>query len=80
MLPDQVPNRVQMAFKAMELVHEFFEKYDSWTADASDDSADFAVGNPHEMPGYFRISLTANDEMIERAIPRFAKVRERVLL
>jgi aspartate aminotransferase len=25
-----------------------------------------------ELPGYFRISLTANDEMVERAIPRFA--------
>jgi aspartate aminotransferase len=25
-----------------------------------------------EMPGYFRISLTANDEMIERALPGFA--------
>jgi aspartate aminotransferase len=26
-----------------------------------------------EMPGYFRISLTANDAMIERALPGFAK-------
>lgn len=26
-----------------------------------------------EMPGYFRISLTANDEMIERALPGFEK-------
>lgn len=25
-----------------------------------------------EMPGYFRISLTANDEMIERSLPAFA--------
>lgn len=25
-----------------------------------------------ELPGYFRISLTANDEMIERALPGFA--------
>jgi aspartate aminotransferase len=25
-----------------------------------------------ELPGYFRISLTASDEMIERALPRFA--------
>jgi len=31
-----------------------------------------------EMPGYFRVSLTANDEMIERAIPRFGAVRGRV--
>jgi len=35
-------------------------------------------GQVVEMPGYFRISLTANDEMIERAIPRFAAVRQRV--
>ncbi|MGH2545211.1 MAG: aminotransferase class I/II-fold pyridoxal phosphate-dependent enzyme [Ardenticatenaceae bacterium] len=27
-----------------------------------------------EMPGYFRISLTANDEMIEQALPGFAAV------
>lgn len=31
-------------------------------------------GTVVEMPGYFRISLTANDEMVERAIPRFARV------
>jgi len=24
------------------------------------------------MPGYFLVSLTANDDMIERAIPKFA--------
>jgi aspartate aminotransferase len=30
-----------------------------------------------EMPGYFRISLTANDDMIERAIPRFGAVFDR---
>ena len=28
-----------------------------------------------EMPGYFRISLTANDEMIERALAGFEKAR-----
>jgi aspartate aminotransferase len=31
-------------------------------------------GKVVEMPGYFRISLTANDKMIEKAIPRFADV------
>ena len=31
-------------------------------------------GKVVEMPGYFRISLTANDKMIEQAIPGFAKV------
>ncbi|MDQ3931288.1 MAG: aminotransferase class I/II-fold pyridoxal phosphate-dependent enzyme [Actinomycetota bacterium] len=30
-------------------------------------------GSVVEMPGYFRISLTANDEMIERALPIFAE-------
>ena len=30
-------------------------------------------GTVVEMPGYFRISLTANDEMIERALPGFEK-------
>lgn len=29
-------------------------------------------GSVCEIPGYFRISLTANDEMIERALPGFA--------
>jgi aspartate aminotransferase len=30
-------------------------------------------GSMAEAPGYFRISLTANDDMIERALPRFAE-------
>jgi aspartate aminotransferase len=30
-----------------------------------------------EMPGYFRISLTANDDMIERALPGFEKALQR---
>jgi aspartate aminotransferase len=29
-----------------------------------------------ELPGYFRISLTANDEMIDRALPGFASAIE----
>jgi aspartate aminotransferase len=29
-------------------------------------------GEVVEMPGYFRVSLTANDAMIERALPGFA--------
>lgn len=33
-------------------------------------------GTVVEMPGYFRISLTANDEMIARALPEFAAARE----
>jgi aspartate aminotransferase len=31
-----------------------------------------------ELPGYFRISLTASEEMIERALPRFAEAIARV--
>ena len=30
-----------------------------------------------ELPGYFRISLTANDEMIERALPGFQVALQR---
>jgi aspartate aminotransferase len=26
-----------------------------------------------DLPGYFRISLTANDDMIERSLPGFAE-------
>jgi aspartate aminotransferase len=33
-------------------------------------------GKAFEMPGYFRISLTANDAMIRRALPVFAAVLE----
>jgi aspartate aminotransferase len=32
-----------------------------------------------EMPGYFRISITANDEMIKRALPGFRIALERAL-
>ena len=39
--------------------------------------ADFALGNPHEMPEYFRISLTANDAMVERALPGFTRAHTR---
>ncbi len=31
-----------------------------------------------DLPGYFRISLTANDEMIERALPGFAEALRKV--
>jgi len=34
-------------------------------------------GKIMEMPGYFRISLTASDVMIERALPQFAAALER---
>ena len=34
-------------------------------------------GTTFEMPGYFRISLTANDAMVERALPGFARAYAR---
>ena len=33
-------------------------------------------GTVFELPGYFRISLTANDQMIEQALPGFAAARK----
>ena len=36
-------------------------------------------GHVVHMPGYLRASVTANDEMIERALPKFASVRARVM-
>lgn len=35
-------------------------------------------GKVAELPGYFRISLTANDEMIHRALPGFAEALQQV--
>jgi len=36
------------------------------------------AGHLFETPGYFRISLTANDDMIERSLPGFAAAIDRV--
>jgi aspartate aminotransferase len=36
-------------------------------------------GTVVELPGYFRVSLTANDDMIERALPGFAAARDEAL-
>ncbi|MGH2418795.1 MAG: aminotransferase class I/II-fold pyridoxal phosphate-dependent enzyme [Candidatus Limnocylindria bacterium] len=36
-------------------------------------------GNVVEVPGWFRISLTASDEMVETGIPRFAAARQEAL-
>jgi aspartate aminotransferase len=33
-------------------------------------------GDTFEMPGWFRISVTANDEMVDRGIPGFAAAIE----
>ena len=36
-------------------------------------------GDIFEMPGYFRLSLTANDDMVTRALPGFAAARQAAL-
>ncbi len=36
-------------------------------------------GKVFELPGWFRISLTANDDMVDPALPGFAKAREAAL-
>jgi len=36
-------------------------------------------GTVVEMPGYFRLSVTASDEMIDFALPVFARIREQAL-
>jgi aspartate aminotransferase len=36
-------------------------------------------GSIVEVPGWFRVSLTASDEMVEAAIPRFAAARREAL-
>ena len=36
-------------------------------------------GSVVKMPGHFRASLTASDEMVERALPIFASARAKVL-
>ncbi len=36
-------------------------------------------GRLFQLPGWFRISLTANDDMVERALPGFARAREGAL-
>jgi len=43
----------------------------------ADDDVWVLPGSMFESPGRFRISLTANDEMVEHAIPRFAAAIER---
>ncbi len=36
-------------------------------------------GTPQEIPGYFRVSLTANEDMISQALPKFKAAREEAL-
>jgi aspartate aminotransferase len=37
-------------------------------------------GTPQEIPGYFRVSLTANQEMIAQALPKFKLARDKAIL
>jgi aspartate aminotransferase len=43
----------------------------------ADDDIFVLPGQVVDMPGYFRLSLTANDEMVARSVDRFAKARAR---
>jgi aspartate aminotransferase len=36
-------------------------------------------GRVVEVPGWFRVSLTANDAMVEASLPRFERARARAL-
>ena len=36
-------------------------------------------GSVVEVPGWFRVSLTASDQMIEAGIPRFAAARQEAM-
>ncbi|MDE5074474.1 MAG: aminotransferase class I/II-fold pyridoxal phosphate-dependent enzyme [Trichodesmium sp. St16_bin4-tuft] len=37
-------------------------------------------GTPQEIPGYFRISLTANKDMLTQALPKFKLAREQAIM
>ena len=50
MLPAHISTRVQQVHKASSRIMPFAEKYFGWVANANGDTADFAFGNPHEMP------------------------------
>jgi len=52
---------------------------EAFTALLSEHDVFVGPGTIFEMPGYFRISLTANDDMVTRALPGFAAARERAL-
>ena len=45
----------------------------------ADESIVILPGNVVEVPGWFRVSLTANDEMVEASLPGFERARARAL-
>jgi aspartate aminotransferase len=49
----------------------------AFTEAMAEDDVFVLPGHLVELPGYFRISLTASDEMIAFALPRFARAAER---
>jgi aspartate aminotransferase len=50
------------------------ETFCSWL---TEDGVIAMPGSFLELPGFFRLSLTASDEMIERSLPGFARAMER---
>ena len=71
-MPPAGSQRVLSILNAISPFMQFFGD-PAWASHLGDPAvSDFVFGNPHEMPGTFRISLTANDEMINRALPAFA--------
>jgi aspartate aminotransferase len=46
----------------------------AYTRMLADENVFVLPGRMFEIPGWFRISLTANDDMVERALPGFARV------
>ena len=51
----------------------------AFAAILADEDVVVLPGTVVEVPGWFRISLTANDDMVERSIPGFRRARERAL-
>jgi aspartate aminotransferase len=51
----------------------------AFTERLAKDSVFVMPGQLFELPGWFRISLTANDDMVERALPVFARARQEIL-
>jgi aspartate aminotransferase len=49
----------------------------AFCAHLADEGVLVLPGHVVELPGYFRISLTANDEMVDRSLPVFARAIER---
>ncbi len=85
--PLGTPQRVRRAHASIATIYEFLGKYNRWLAELGAEACDFALGNPQTLPllgsvvylrGYIRASITASDAMIDRALPVFARVRERI--